>query len=397
MPLFRFSALNANGTSYAGVIDADSFEMAKDRLRQEKILVVDLKEEVRGQKGKRSLKSKEKLLFTRDLLQLLRSGLPLYESLKAIEEKMESTAIHSIFLDITDQVRLGKHLSEALLLHPKSFDSIYISMIQAGEESGNLVEVLKEMVVMIGKQEKLKKDIRSALSYPLFLLIFCFIVLLLLLLYFVPAMKDLFEGRKLPPLTEFILGTSRFVQHHWIMLLVTIGSFIGAFLYWKRTDKGERTIAAFVLNIPILGRLVTETILARFTRSLSALLRSNIPLVKSLELSKKIVDHPLFSDVIERSRIALTEGKKLSYEMKKSKLIPPLLTRMLFTAEENGELPQMLLNVAEIYEEEVERSLKQFIGFLQPVMLLILGAMVAVVMLGTLLPLTDVTSLLDER
>jgi len=392
MPIFRYKALTETGKKTGGVIDADSIEMAKERLRRDKILVIKLasiehKKEI-------SLKSPMLLAFTRELGQLLKAGLPLYESLLTIEEKYRRHRCHPLFLDLCDRLKSGHQLSAVLKNYPKSFDAIYISMIQAGERTGSLTWVFEQLHDLIERRQKLKKQMLSAMAYPAFLGAFCFIMVISLLLFVIPSMQELFEGRQLHPLTQMVLTLSHFLQSYYLLLLFSIvGIVLGSIYFFKRSG-GRLLLQKIFQKIPIMKTVLTQAALIRFCRSCSILLFGGVPLVGALSISRKVMKHALLEEAIEKSEANIVEGKPLSVELKNAPQIPPLVSRMLSIAEETGKMPEMLQSLSNIYDEELERSLTHITTFLQPVLLLILGGIVGLVILSILLPLTDVSSLI---
>lgn len=394
MALFQYSALTESGKKTIGLINADSLDLAKEHLRKQQILVVKLalyKKQPRHQ----TLPSTLLLNLTRDLYVLLRAGLPLYDTLLTLQEKYHQTRADGLLLNLCDQVKQGQHLSEALSKYPMIFDAVYLSMVKAGEESGTLIESFEKLSKLISRSQALKKKIMTAMIYPLFLGSFCLVVIGALLFFLIPSMKELFEGRSLHPLTATILNISDFFHERATFL---IGGFslmsvlLGVFIKQK---KGQKVMETLGLKIPIVNRLITEAVLARFCRVFSVLLRGSVPLLDSLRLAKLVMKHHLFEEVIERVEAKVIEGKKLSEELEKSPLIPHLVVRMIALAEESGNTAKMVQHVSEIYEEDLERSLNRLTSFLQPVILLFLGIVVAVILLSVLLPLTDVSSMIQ--
>ena len=394
MALYQYTALSPNGRAKMGLINAESIEVAKECLRKEQILVTQLKSY--SKKGRDLTLSPAQLVgFTRDLHVLLRAGLPLYDALVTLEEKYRRTKLHPIFLNLCDQVKKGRHFSEALKEYPKVFDPIYLSMVRAGEESGSLEQSFEELEKLIGKQQVIKKKITSAMIYPAFLGAFCLAVIIFLLFFLIPSMSELFEDRALHPMTQTILSLSHFLNRHAVLILVMFsGGFLGlAFLF--RHSKGKERIKKAILHLPIVKRLYVEAILARFCRVFSILLKGGVSMIQSLRLSKHVMKHPVFEEVVTDAEKKVLEGKRLSEEFQNSPYMPTLIVRMLAIAEESGRVAEMTHHLAEIYEEDVEESLNRVTAFIQPVMLLFLGVVVAIILLAVLLPLTDVSSILN--
>ncbi len=392
MPIFRYKALTNTGKRIGGVIDADSYELAKERLRKEKVLVTKIAS-IQNKK-ELSLAPQMLLAFTRELAQLLGAGLPLYESLLTIEEKHRRHRCHPIFLDLCDRLKSGHQFSSALQTYPKSFDKIYISMVQAGERTGSLGWAFQQLYDLIERRQRLKKQLISAMAYPAFLGGFCFLVVTGLLLFVIPSMSELFEGRSLHPLTQFVLSLSQILQRYFVMIILSLSTLVlGVISFFKR-PAGRLFFQKVLQKIPLMKTILTQAALIRFCRSTSILLFGGVPLTTALSISRKVMKHALLEKSIENAEKQIVEGKSLSEELRQSAHIPALVTRMLSIAEETGKFPEMLENLSDIYDQELERSLTHITTFLQPALLVILGGVVGLVILSILLPLTDVGSLI---
>lgn len=391
MPLFRYRAVTVQGKGLKGVIDADSLLVAKERLRKQQILVTQV-EPISSSEKKLILPKPLLLAFTRELAQLLKAGLPLYESLLTIEEKYRRHPQHSLFLDLCDHLKEGSSFSAVLKRYPQTFDRIYLSMVQVAEQTGNLAHVFDQLAELITRQQKLKKQLVSALSYPSFLALFCFFIVCGLLFFVVPSMKELFEGRALHPVTSLILAVSHFANTHVIGLASTLLLFVGGVVALTQTVGGKKEIYRLSLQIPFLKTLLLHSSLVRFCRALSMLLDGGVPLLESLTLSRNVVKSPLFESAIEEAEKKVMQGERLSAALKHSPVVPTLVLRMLALAEETGKMGDAFSSLTEIYEEEMEKHLAQINTFLQPILLITLGAIVGLVVLSILLPLTDVSS-----
>ncbi|NGX36964.1 MAG: Type II secretion system protein F [Chlamydiae bacterium] len=394
MAIFRYKALTETGKNIIGVIDADSYDLAKERLRREKILVTGLF--AIEQRSEITLNSSMLLAFTRELGQLLNAGLPLYESLLTIEEKHRRHRCHPLFLDLCDRLKGGDSLSTILNSYSKSFDAIYISMVQAGERTGSLAWAFQQLHELIGRRQKLKKQLLAAMAYPAFLGGFCFLVIIGLLLFIIPSMQELFEGRQLHPLTQLVVNLSQFLKNSYISLFLTNTVLILGLIYFFKRPGGRMRFQRVLQKIPIVKTVLLQAALIRFCRSSSILLIGGVPLLSALTTARKAMKHSLLEKAIKKAEKHLVEGKSLSGELRQSPHIPALVTRMIAIAEETGKLPEMLQSLSDIYDEELERSLTQITTFLQPALLVILGGIVGLVILSILLPLTDVSSLISS-
>lgn len=392
MPLFQYHALGATGKKRIGTITADSTDLAKELLRKQELFVTEI---LPFKKKEITLKKPALIAFTRDIASLLRSGLPLYESFVTLEEKHAKHPSHPLFLDLCDQIKQGTKLSQILKKYPKTFDQVYIAMVKSGEESGNLEEIFDELSQMISEEQRVRKQIISALIYPGFLLSFCFLVVSGLMFFLIPSLKELFEGKRLHPMTEAVLGVSEWLQANGLALLTLLIVGIFGMVVFFRSARGRALWKASLLRIPILSRMVSQAVLFRFSSIFSALLAGGLPLLEALQLAKNVMHHPSFETVVSQAEREMLQGGKLSSELSRSPLFPRLYIRMLSVAEESGTMPKMLHNIAKIYQDELERSLSRITTLLQPVILLFLGAIIGVILLAVLLPLTDVGSFID--
>lgn len=394
MALYRYKALTDTGKQTTGVIDADSIALAKERLRREKILVTAL-EALKEERGEIRLDGAMLLAFTRELGQLLTAGLPLYEGLLTVEEKYRRHRAHPLLLDLCDRLKSGNSLSSALKHYGQTFDPIYLSMVEAGEKTGSLPWVFEQLRQLIERRQKLKKQLMSAMAYPLFLGAFCFVVIISLLLFVIPSMRELFEGRQLHPLTRIVLGASQFVQTYGLFVLGLVSAAIAGLYFYLKSAKGKLFINGLLFKIPLLNTLLVQAALIRFCRSASVLLFGGVPLVQALSTARRTMNSPLLEEIIHQAEARIVEGKPFSQQLKSSALIPPLVPRMLSLAEETGKMAPMLQHIAEIYDQELERNLTHITTFLQPALLLLLGGVVGLIILSILLPLTDVGSFIN--
>lgn len=393
MPLFRYHSLTQDGKKTIGTIEADSLALAKERLRARQVYVTQLVL-ARGARSTLHLSHQRRFSFTRELAQMLQAGLPLYDAMITIEEKYRRDPGHALFLDIIDRLKQGQSFSSALKMYPRVFDEIYIAMVCSAEETGSLADVFVQLSSLLEKREKLRKQIVSALIYPAFLLSFSVLVTLGLFFWVIPSMGSLFEGRTIHPLTQLVLGISQFLRQYG--LLLGLGGVTCCSLGWGVLRKKEtrRSIYIRFMHWPLIGTLLLQAALARFFRCGTLLLHSGIPLIESLRLSRQVMQHPVLEEELARIEYKVIAGTKLQGELKLSPFFPSLVVRLLGIAEETGRMEDMFGTLAGIYEEEMEKSLTQLTTLLQPALLILLGAIVGLVILAILLPLTDVGGLM---
>ena len=394
MPIFEYTAINGKGKSKKGYIESDSIEMAKDRLATGQLLVTELASYHQTKKELR-LPPQFVLTFTRDLAQLLKAGLPLYESLMTIEENYREHKSHLVLLDLCDQVKHGTQLSVALKRYPKSFTGVYIAMCAAGERSAQLVSVFEELSNLLQRSQQLKKQMTSAMIYPAFIGSFCLVVIAALLFFLVPSMAELFEGRELHPMTSAVLSISHFFMNHALIVGACISTAVMCLAFFCSHPKFISIRAHLMMHMPLVKDFTMQAVMVRFCRTLARLLKSGVPLLEGLQLARGVMQNHLFEQAIEASEAKVMEGRSLSGQLKKHPIIPAPAVRMLGIAEESGNTADMLGHIADLYNSELEKHLSRLTSYLQPVILLVLGMIVGVILLAVLLPLTDVSSFLE--
>lgn len=397
--LFHYQYLDAQGKKRRAVIQASNLAVAKNLLRAAHVTVLSLtplktNRERLFKRKEMGLSTPQLILFTTQLTQLLAAGIPLYESLVSLEEEYRSESYHPILLHLTEEIKKGNTLSAALRTFPSTFNSLYCSMIQAGESMGALHVTLEKLSQLLIRQSRFKKQITTALLYPLLLAAFSSLVIVLLLTFVIPSLETLFEGRAVNGFTAFIMQISRALRTYWHLLLPLLFVTVGTSIYLWSVQTIRDRLKNSLLKIPLIKTVLIQTAIARFARSCGSLLQSGIPLLESLNMGRQLMRQPLLEEVIEKAQARIIEGSLLSIELKKSPLIPSLVSRMLSVGEEGGNTGIMMHKIADLYEEEVEKNYGRALALVQPLILILMGVIVGVVMLAVLLPLTDMNAFL---
>lgn len=394
MPVFHYQAIDGKGKKIKGFVEAMNEPEAKQKLREQGVMLTKLG----GQsafKRRQHLNSDQLLAFSTMMNQLMSAKLPLYESLTTLEEQVRLEPYHRIVLSLAEQVKAGSTLSDAMKSFPDSFNGLYVSMIAAGEASGSLESILDRLVLFLNKQAKLKKQISNALIYPAILAGFAFCVIILLMGFVVPSMEGIFEGRTLNGFTESVLSISRFLRSHWILLsLFFIAALAGLFTYLRK-PAGKLQLQLFLMKLPLIKSLLTESALVRFARTLSTLLEGGLPLIEGLKLSGGVMQNHLMEEEVKRAEKRILEGGRLKDEFKRSRYLPQMAIRMISIGEESGHLGDMLKKVADIYEDDLEKRIDRTMSLVQPLILIVMGAIIGLVLLAILLPMTDLSSLTE--
>jgi general secretion pathway protein F len=391
MPLYQYQYVDAQGKRRSGVIEAQGDKEAKTKLREQGLLVTQLQTKSRMSR-KQHLKGDNLLAFTVQLSQLLNAGVPLYESLTAVEEQSRGEPYHRIILSLCDQIRTGMTLSTAMGAYPESFDRLYCGMVAAGEAVGALGPVLEKLTHFLTRQMKLKKQITTAMIYPAILGGFSLLIIALLLGFVVPSLEGIFADRKLNAFTNSVLGLSRLFRSYW-WLYVPLG--VGGTMWgiWKiRSQAGRLWLERNLLKVPLIKTLVVQTAVARFCRTMGTLLQGGLSMMDSLRISRGVMRNVVLEKEIQLAEGKIIEGHSLSQELGRSAYVPHLVSRMLAVGEESGTTVNMLNRIADMYEQEIEKTLDRMMALAQPIILIVMGLVIGTVLLAIMLPLTDVSS-----
>lgn len=391
MPLYQYQHVDGQGKRRSGFIEALDDRQARLKLREQGFFVtqISLKSKVNS---KQNLKGEQLLAFTMQLSQLVGAGIPLYESLVAIEEQVRSESFHRVILSLCEQIKTGISLSTAMGCYPESFDKLYCSMVMAGEAVGSVGPVLEKLTFLLNRQMKLKKQLTTALIYPVILGSFSLVIIALLLGFVVPSLEGIFAERQLNGFTQLVLSISHIFRDYWWLYipLFAIALVTG---FWKlRSPEGRLFIEKYVLKVPVLKVLIIQTAVARFCRTMSILLQGGLSMIDSLRISRGVIRNVVLEKEIQAAEIKVIEGCPLSQELGRSKFIPQLVPRMLAVGEESGAMVVMLGKIAEMYEQEIEKTLDRVMALAQPVILIAMGLVIGMVLLAVLIPLTDISS-----
>ncbi|MCP5470299.1 MAG: type II secretion system F family protein [Chlamydiales bacterium] len=390
---FAYRFIDRKGKKKWSALEAFSLADAKEKLYQSGTYVIEIREKKGREKRERNFSQSNLIVFTTQLSHLLDAGVPLYESLLSLREQYRQERFSHIIEHLCEQIKAGTTLSQAMRAYPRSFNQLYTSMIEAGESVGVLSETLGKLSCLLQKQSKLKKQILTALLYPLILTVFSTALIIVLLTFVVPSLEVLFEGQEVNRFTRFVFGISHVITQGWMVgLSLLVGGGTALYFLFKRW---KRKWQEFVLRIPLVKTVITQTAVARFCRTMGTLLEGGVTIISALQISRHVMRQPVLEEAIEEAEKRIIEGSILSQELAKSPWFPPLVPRMLAIGEEGGNVGVMLGKIAELYEEEVEKVLTRLTALAQPVILVLLGGIVGFIMMAILLPLTDVSGFLS--
>jgi type IV pilus assembly protein PilC len=429
MPTFKYSAIGADGRTVRGSVDADSQPAVVEELRKRNLM--PLKIDDRGgssapaassgseaspssgglpeikRKGGFSLmrtkpgvrKKEEMVLFTRQLATMIGAGIPMLESLEILQEQAESKQFAMLLDQVINEVRGGQDLSTAISRHPKVFSDVYVSMIKAGEASGQIDDILERLADYMEASQRLKRDIKSAMTYPVVSLVMIFGITAFLMMGIVPKFKEVFASLdvELPGLTVAILAVSDFTQENWALIMggMVLAGF-GLHVY-KRTDKGSRQWDWLMLRLPVFGPLFRKVGLSRFSKTFSTMLKSGVPILGALDIVADTAGNRIIKEAVVKARESVRQGDSLARPLADSPVFPPMVTRMIGIGEKTGSLEQLLEKISEFYDEQVRATVKALTSLIEPIMIAVMGVMVGTICLSVFLPIFELQKQLAAR
>ena len=406
MPVFAYRALTAGGKAVQGLREADSPRGLRAALKRDGVFLTEvLGEQAQQAQASREVnvrrwlggrvKAEDLAVTTRQLAVLVHAGIPLVESLAALVDQVEHERLKRIVSDVRQRVNEGAALADALALHPKVFGTLYVNMIRAGESSGALDLVLVRLADFTESQARLRSKIMGAMAYPAAMVVIGSVIMGILFTVVIPKITKIFEDTQvtLPWTTRALIGFSSFVSRFWWVLFLLVGAGIWGLLRWRRTPAGLAAWDRRLLTVPIFGRLVRTIAIGRFARTLSTLLKSGVPLLVAMDIVKNIVGNVRLAEVIEQARQAIQEGESIAAPLKRSGEFPPLVHHMVAVGERSGSLEEMLGNVAGAYEDQVETTVAALTSLLEPLMIVVMGVVVAFIVFSVLMPILQINTL----
>ncbi len=396
MPAYRYRALSPAGEAQQGLLDAPDLDQAVDRLHNMGLVPVRLEPQVAPTLEKKGLSFLEKkvqardlILFTRQLETMLDSGLPLLSALESLYAQATHPRLKQAIDRVRSDVEQGSTLTEALRRQPGCFPRLYVNLVYAGEEGGLLAQMLDRVATLLEYEAETEQRILSATFYPILIVSELVLAFLVLIKFVLPRFASLFRkfDTTLPLPTRVLIGLSDFFEKQWIPFLFVVTAGAIAAVLWSRTEKGRVTIDRFVVTVPIFGPIFLMTIMSRFSRVLSALLASGIPIVQALDIVRGVVGNRVVEVEIDKMRDGVVAGMGLAEPLRDSAIIPPLVVKMLSVGEETGAVDKMLLRVSRYYDQDVDYAVKNLSTAIEPVLLIILGAAVLFTALAVFLPL----------
>ncbi len=401
MPQYAYTGFDsATGAQKKGKVEADSIKAARQKLRQrDGIIVSTIGEEQVAAKAKTKsrftssrVSQQDVAIMTRQFATLQTASVPLDESLRALTQQVENPVLKNALASVKDQISEGKSLADALSAFPGVFDRLYVNMVKAGESSGTLALVLERLADFIEYQVKIRGQIVSAMTYPAVMIVASSSIIAFLFVSVVPKLQKVFVSLKvqLPWYTELLIRTSEFLQSYWWLVGAGLVFAYFAVKYWIGTESGRRKFDEISLKIPVFGPIILRTNVSRFTRTLSTLLNSGVPIIAALEITRNVVPNSVLAGVLDEAKTAVQEGKSLSNTIEKSEQFPPLVTHMIMTGEKTGQLEAMLGHVATAYDAEVERKVSSMIALIEPAMVIVMSGSAGGILAALMIPMLSV-------
>ncbi|MBW4637773.1 MAG: type II secretion system F family protein [Gloeocapsa sp. UFS-A4-WI-NPMV-4B04] len=403
MPTYVASVRDAKGNAKKEKIVAASPKEARSTLRERGLFIQEIKPAQEFNLGKfnfeeiqtslTSVSVKDKAIFSRQFAVLINAGVAIVRSLGVLAEQSSNRKLKKALLEISSDVQQGVNLSEAMRKHPDCFDDLYVSMVEAGEIGGVLDEVMNRLSKLLEDVARLQNQIKAALSYPVVVGFLAVAIFLGMTIFLIPIFAKIFQdlGTELPALTQFLLWVSG-VLRSW-RILIPIVLFVGgsiAYRQYYKTDAGREVIDRLSLKVPLFGDLIQKSAVARFTRTFGSLTRSGVPILTALEIVRDTAGNQVIANAVDASRRDIQQGGMISIALQKENVFPMMAIQMISIGEETGELDQMLMKVADFYEDEVEQSVKALTSIIEPIMIVVLGGMVGTILLAMYLPMFKV-------
>lgn len=424
MARFRFTAIDSDGKSKTGMVEAESEEAARNKVSTMGLMPTEVKpasgdgaksgstRSGMGEKAQRREKRKQaggggfslpfgKIIsfedltnFTRQLSTLLKSGLPLLRALEVLRRQDQNAKFNKLIGQVADAVRSGGTLSDALQAHPRVFNKLYLNMVRAGEAGGNLAEVLEGLAKFMEKAVRTGKKVKAAMVYPIVVMSVAAAIVGALMIWVVPSFQNIFaemlEGAPLPVPTQLVIGFSQFIQSNILLTIVILAILVTGFQVFKNTEAGGKILDRLALMIPAFGTLARKASVARFSRTFGTLLDNGVPILEALVITREVVGNQCYAEALDRIHNRVRDGDALSVPMDLEKVFPPIVTSMVEVGEETGALPEMLGRIADNYEEDVDNAVAGITSIIEPIMIVFLALVVGFIVIALFLPIIEV-------
>jgi type IV pilus assembly protein PilC len=391
-----------DGKKVSGTVSAPFREAAIANLRQQNIKPLSV-HETKAKNGLRNLsfgkgkvKKRDLVIFTRELSTMVSAGVPLPRSLSTLADQAENKYFKEVVSGINHEIEAGAPLADAMAKYPKVFSDVYINMVGAGEAGGILDDILKRLATQVEKDESIRKKIRAAMAYPIVILSITIIAFFGIMIFILPKIakiiKDLAGPKaQLPIYTRVLMSISTFMQHNFIFIFIILGVSIWSFRHYINTEKGKYNWHGFLLRMPILGPVVSKIVVARFSRTFASLMGSGVSILEALEVTGKAVGNKVIQKELTAIAANVKNGQPLGKQLMEAKFFPPIVGQMMAVGEETGKIDQILVKVADFYEEEVDTVIDSLASIIEPIMIIVMGAIVGVIAASVMGPIANLS------
>jgi general secretion pathway protein F len=406
MALYEYKAIGGDGKSMKGHLESDSVKNARMKLKKQGLMVTDIFEKnalpKAGKKGSGGItlfgpriSQDEIAIMTRQLASLVKANIPLVDALTALVEQLESVGLKTVLAQVREAVNEGSALGKALQSHPKVFDNIYINMVEAGESSGTLGMVLLRLADLKESQSRLRRKVVGGMTYPIIMAIVAVLVLIAIFTFVIPKLQQIFVSmnKALPPTTVALIWISTNITTYWYVLVIGVIAIAYGFKKFISTTGGRSKYDRFLLSAPVLGKVTQMVGVTRFCGTMSTLLGSGVPILTAMGIARNLVGNVHLAKAIEDARANITEGQSIADPLRRSGEFPPLVIHMIAIGEKTGELPAMLKNVSDNYEEQVAVAIDSMTALLEPAMIVFMGGTVGFIVVSVIMPIMDMSNL----
>jgi type IV pilus assembly protein PilC len=402
MPHFKYIVKDQSGKTAASSVESQNRDSAIELLRKQGLTIISLDEgKVSGAKVEqfaKKVKLDDLVIFSRQLSTMVEAGIPLVNVLDILSQQIEKKGFAAIIKKIRDDVEAGSSFSQALTRHPGVFSTLYINMVRAGESSGMLDEILNRVATYLEKTSALQRKVKSAMVYPVAVISISIVITIFLLVKVVPTFQGIFDmlGGDLPLPTQILILVSSILRKWFIFGLISIIVLIIAITRYAKTEKGKLLFDGLILKLPVFGDLVRKVSVAKFSRTLSTLVKSGVPILGSLDIVAKTSGNKVVEVAVNNSKNAVREGKNLAEPLSKSAVFPPMVVRMISVGEQAGELEKMLGKIADFYDEQVDAAVAGLTSIIEPMIILFLGIVVGGIVLSIFMPIFKITEIIGR-
>lgn len=405
MAKFTYQAIDKSGSSVSGTVEASDRQAAIKLLDSQSLRPTSIKSISTGQKmfsfGKKKIKSDDLVIFTRELSAMVSAGVPLLRALSSLEGHSENAILKSTLAGVSKDVEGGSPLADALAKYPDSFSDVYVNMVRAGEAAGILDDILKRLAFQQEKNATMRKKIKSAMTYPMVLVVITMIAFFGLMLFVIPQIGKIIQdlggpGAQLPLLTIIMLNISDFIMHTWWFLIPAIGVAIYLVIRYIKTPTGRRAFHTLILKIPAIKTVAMKVAVARFARTFSALMGAGVAVLEALDVTAHAIGNKLYEDALLDAAEGVKKGTNLSSIIEKNPLFPAIVSQMLAVGEETGQTDTVLVKVADFYEEEVDIAIDGLSSIIEPVMIVLMGSMIGLIAASVMLPIANLSNSIKD-